>query len=178
MPQSHPSSPARRRLAAPSTSQTSRVKLGSKSGTRFSGGMAGAAARPSSRAAPERRQPCKWPMRSASRGSAVAQVPPTMRKATASGMAVLRGGGTAHAPSADAALISLDDIEQEPGRMRDGLALVGDAPGQHENQAADGVDLLLGIGRQQLYLQDRLEFLDRGARIGDQAAVRPLHDVR
>ncbi len=62
--------------------------------------------------------------------------------------------------------------------MTDDRAVARYPAGQHEDQAAQRIDLLLVLIVQQPYAEAFLEFLDWRARIGHDAAVGTLDELR
>src|SRR5262249_29155412 len=74
--------------------------------------------------------------------------------------------------------IRVDHLEHDAGRMRDRLAAGRDIAGQREHEAAQRVDVLFALLFRQHRSDPLLELLDGGARIGDEAAVRPGQHLR
>src|SRR3546814_6773641 len=62
--------------------------------------------------------------------------------------------------------------------MLDQLAAIGHPAGEREQQAAEGVDVLLAFVFGKHRADTLLELLDGGARIGNEAAIRPLDQLR
>src|SRR5437870_3610919 len=71
----------------------------------------------------------------------------------------------AHPQALDPAGVGVEHLEFEPVRVRDHLAALRHPPGQREDEAAEGVDLvLLALGTQPGPVM-RLELFDRDAGI-------------
>src|SRR3546814_14262290 len=87
--------------------------------------------------------------------------------------------GVAHAHALDPARVGRQHLEGEPaGRRLDQLAAIGHPAGEREQQAAEGVDVLLAFVFGKHRADTLLELLDGGARIGNAAAIRPLDQLR
>src|SRR6185312_10712914 len=144
-------------------------------------GENGAAARaPSNNAAPWRRQPARPAVHIAARCNGASG--PAARNATPAGVSDIGVGRrrrqAAHAHALDAPGIRVEHFELEAGGMLEDLAAARHPAGERADQAAQGLDAILLLARQQRRRDAILQRRDPSPRIGDERAVRTLDHLR